>query len=70
MISAVLALSLLAGCGSARVDSEPDPVEGVLPGEELGVSDAADEIFSLNYNSSARWTDTGRSKLHLRSHRK
>ena len=36
MISAVLALSLLAGCGSARVDSEPDPVEGVLPGEELG----------------------------------
>ena len=53
MISAVLALSLLAGCGSARVDSEPDPVEGVLPGEELGVSDAADEIFSLNYNSSA-----------------
>ena len=27
--------------------------EGVLPGEELGVSDAADEIFSLNYNSSA-----------------
>lgn len=53
MISAVLALSLLAGCGSARMDSEPDPVEGVLPGEELGVSDAADEIFSLNYNSSA-----------------
>lgn len=53
ILSAALALSMLAGCGSARVESEPDPVEGVLPGEELGVSDAADEIFSLNYNSSA-----------------
>ena len=53
IISAVLALSLLAGCGSAAKDTEPDPVEGVLAGEELGVSDAADDIFSLNYNSSA-----------------
>ena len=25
----------------------------VLPGEELGIGDAADEVFSLNYNSSA-----------------
>ena len=48
-----LALSALGGCGSTRTDKEPDPVEGNLPGTELGVSDAADDIFSLNYNSSA-----------------
>lgn len=53
IISALLALSILAGCGAERQETEPDPVEGVLPGTELGVSDAADEVFSLNYNSSA-----------------
>ncbi len=53
LISALLALSLLSGCGSSVQDAEPTPVQGVLPGQELGVSDAADDIFSLNYNSSA-----------------
>lgn len=51
-ISILLALSILSGCGT-RTEKEPDPVEGNLPGTELGVSDAADDIFSLNYNSSA-----------------
>ena len=53
VLALALALSALGGCGSARTDKEPDPVEGNLPGTELGVSDAADDIFSLNYNSSA-----------------
>lgn len=52
-IAILLAASILSGCGSASTDKEPDPVEGNLPGTELGVSDAADDIFSLNYNSSA-----------------
>ena len=52
IISAALALCMLAGCGQAA-PKESAPVEGNLPGTELGVSDAADEIFSLNYNSGA-----------------
>lgn len=52
IISASLALCMLAGCGQAA-PKESAPVEGNLPGTELGVSDAADEIFSLNYNSGA-----------------
>lgn len=55
ILAAALALvMLLSACGSAEdpAAEESTPI-GELPGEELGISDAADDVFSLNYNSSA-----------------
>ena len=46
IISAVLALSLLAGCGSAAKDTEPDPVEGVLAGEEQAKVYTGEKVFT------------------------
>ena len=51
----LLMLCLLTACGQAaepQSSAAPTPTPGVLPGTELGVRDAADDVFSLNYNSS------------------
>ena len=51
----LLMLCLLTACGQAaepQSSGAPTPTPGVLPGTELGVRDAADDVFSLNYNSS------------------
>lgn len=52
LASALALLTLLTACGQ-----EPAPEESattaVMPGEELGVGDAADSVFSLNYNPEA-----------------
>ena len=52
----LLIISLLTACGeSAQQPEDTAPVDsaaGTLPGTELGVRDAADDVFSLNYNSS------------------
>ena len=52
---ALAALSLLglAACGAAETElPEPTTSGAGLPGEELGVAEAADAVFSLNYSSS------------------
>ena len=51
----LLMLCLLTACGQAaepQSSAAPTPTPGILPGTELGVRDAADDVFSLNYNSS------------------
>lgn len=55
IFAAALALMmLLSACGGGKEpDAEESTPVGELPGEELGISDAADTVFSLNYNSSA-----------------
>ena len=53
----LLMLCLLTACGQAaepQSSAAPTPTPGVLPGTELGVRDTADDVFSLNYNSSDR----------------
>ena len=42
----------LTACGGTAAPQETELV-AELPGEELGIGDAADSVFSLNYNSSA-----------------
>lgn len=49
---AMALLTTLTACGQTAEPESSEPV-AVLPGEELGIGDAADEVFSLNYNSSA-----------------
>ena len=51
---AMALLTTLTACGQTAEPESSEPV-AVLPGEELGIGDAADEVFSLNYNSSASW---------------
>ena len=52
----LLIISLLTACGESAQQPEAtapvDSAAGTLPGTELGVRDAADDVFSLNYNSS------------------
>ena len=44
----------LSACGSQGAqDSQDQESYGELPGQELGIGDAEDSVFSLNYNSSA-----------------
>lgn len=53
ILSLMLALlMLLTACGSADPEAE-ETISGWEPGEELGIGEAADDVFSLNYNSSA-----------------
>ncbi len=48
-----LALLALSACGSEAEElPAPEETAGALPGEELGIGDAADEVFTLNYTSS------------------
>ena len=54
LIALVMALMLLlTACGQDTPEVEESAPVGQLPGQELGIGDAADEVFSLNYNSSA-----------------
>ena len=55
LLAAAMALS---ACGLSTDDPEPSDARpagqpGSLPGSELGVMGAADDVFSLNYNSAA-----------------
>ncbi len=55
LLTAAMALS---ACGLSTDDPEPSDARpagqpGSLPGSELGVMGAADDVFSLNYNSAA-----------------
>ena len=43
---------LLTACGRDSTLPTPDISAGELPGEELGIAEAADAVFSLNYSSS------------------
>ena len=52
-IAAALALLLLPGCGAAEdPQAQESDYIGAAPGEELGISEAADDVFSLNYDST------------------
>lgn len=54
LIALVMALMLLlTACGQDVPEAEESAPVGQLPGQELGIGDAADEVFTLNYNSSA-----------------
>ena len=43
---------LLTACGRDSTLPTPDISAGELPGEKLGIAEAADAVFSLNYSSS------------------
>ncbi|HIS66752.1 MAG TPA: ABC transporter substrate-binding protein [Candidatus Scatomorpha merdipullorum] len=47
-----LALLTLSACGGSEAAPEESALLG-MPGEELGIGEAADAVFSLNYNSQA-----------------
>ena len=47
-----LALLTLSACGGSEAEPEESALLG-MPGEELGIGEAADAVFSLNYNSQA-----------------
>ena len=52
-IAAALALLLLPACGAAEdPQAQESDYIGAAPGEELGISEAADDVFSLNYDST------------------
>ncbi len=54
-LAMALALALLlTGCGSGTTSLPEATIstDSELPGQELGIAEAADEVFSLNYDSS------------------
>lgn len=55
LLALAMALMLaLSACGSQGAQDPQDQESyGELPGQELGIGDAEDSVFSLNYNSSA-----------------
>ena len=50
---AMALIMLLTACGTTDPEPEESEAAGWAPGQELGVGDAADDVFSLNYNASS-----------------
>ena len=50
---ALALIMLLTACGTTDPEPEESEAAGWAPGQELGVGDAADDVFSLNYNASS-----------------
>lgn len=55
ILAAALTAALMFTLTACGQEAEPEQtgITAELPGQELGISDAADDIFSLNYTSSA-----------------